>query len=233
MLKEARDHIDASVDETLWVDDRHLHPEDGEAVFDEGKDAVRELTTFMDAGAEWRSQALLAILHLVVADQVLAGVAIEEAAENCVSSDCRKELEQARDTFSEAKRLLSDGQYEACVPYFAKSWEAAQEALNEAGQLHSAEATPSATPTTFSLGRNYPNPFNPLTTIGYSLPVEIDVRVEVFDPLGRRVALLVDETQPAGRHEITFDSGRLASGVYLYRVTAGSFVETRTMALLK
>ena len=233
MLEEARDHIDASLDEALWVDDRHLHPEDGEAVFDEGKDAVRELTTFMDADAEWRSQALLAILHLVVADQVLAGVATEEASENCVSSDCRKELEQARDTFSEAKRLLSDGQYEACVPYFAESWEAAQEALNEAGRLQSAEATPSATPTTFSLDRNYPNPFNPLTTIGYSLPVEIDVRVEVFDPLGRRVALLVDETQPAGRHEITFNSGRLASGIYLYRVTAGSFVETRTMALLK
>ena len=235
LLGEALDHVDASLAPDLWIDERHLEPDEGESVFDEEKDAVRELTRFVDIGSEWTPEALLSIRHLVVADQVLAGVAIEEGAAGCEKSDCGNELEKAREAWSEAQRLLSDEQYEAGVSQYAKAWEAAQKALNEMGNGDEGKGNgkQSDIPTAFAVDRNYPNPFNPLTTIGYSLPVEIDVQVEVFDPLGRRVAMLVDERQPAGRHEVTFDSGRLASGVYLYRVTAGSFVETRSMALLR
>jgi len=88
-------------------------------------------------------------------------------------------------------------------------------------------------PGEFSLFQNYPNPFNPVTVIGYQLPAQSDVRLEVYDMLGRRVALLVDGLVQAGTHEITFDASMLASGVYLYRLTAGEFVQTRQMVLVK
>ncbi len=80
---------------------------------------------------------------------------------------------------------------------------------------------------------NYPNPFNPVTVIRYELPQNSQVRLEVFDMLGRRVAVLVDGLIEAGTHEIPFDASNLASGVYLYRLTAGQVVQTRQMVLVK
>jgi beta-galactosidase len=92
---------------------------------------------------------------------------------------------------------------------------------------------PTGLPAAFWLEQNYPNPFNPTTTIAYQLPAALDVRLVVYDLLGREVAVLVDERKPAGSYESTFDARELASGVYLYRLTAGSAVETKKMAVLK
>jgi len=89
------------------------------------------------------------------------------------------------------------------------------------------------TPQNFKLHNNYPNPFNPSTNINFDLPQNQDVRLEVFDLLGRRVALLVDETMTAGFHSVTFDASSLTSGVYFYRIQAGSFVKTQKMMLVK
>jgi hypothetical protein len=89
------------------------------------------------------------------------------------------------------------------------------------------------TPQNFKLHNNYPNPFNPSTNINFDLPQAQDVRLEVFDLLGRRVALLVDESLAAGFHSVTFDASALTSGVYFYRIQAGSFVKTQKMMLVK
>ena len=97
----------------------------------------------------------------------------------------------------------------------------------------SLEETLAELPQEFSLGQNYPNPFNPATTIRYELPQRADVRLEVYDILGRRVALLVDGTQTTGRYEVRFDASRFASGTYLYRLIAGDYVEVRKMMLIK
>ena len=83
------------------------------------------------------------------------------------------------------------------------------------------------------LEANYPNPFNPVTTIRYGLPQSANVRLEVYNTLGQRVAVLVDEEREAGWHEITFHGGNLASGVYLYRLKAADFEQIRPMLLLK
>jgi photosystem II stability/assembly factor-like uncharacterized protein len=83
------------------------------------------------------------------------------------------------------------------------------------------------------LGYNYPNPFNPTTVVSYRLPAESHVKLVVYDLLGREVALLVNEKKTAGTHEVTFDGSGLASGVYLYRLTAGSFIQTRKMTIVK
>ena len=79
----------------------------------------------------------------------------------------------------------------------------------------------------FQLHENYPNPFNPSTTIRYELPKASIVRLSVYDILGREVSVLVNERKNAGAYQVKFDAAGLASGLYLYRLTAGSFVQTR------
>ena len=91
----------------------------------------------------------------------------------------------------------------------------------------------SGLPEVFSLSQNYPNPFNPSTVIAYALPGEVDVRLEVFNLLGERVALLVDEKMPAGYHSVTFDGQGLSSGLYFYRIRAGDFEQTKKLALVR
>jgi len=88
-------------------------------------------------------------------------------------------------------------------------------------------------PTDFALHQNYPNPFNPVTTISYSLPVKSQVELVVYNTLGESVTQLVNEEKVAGRYEAKFDATALPSGIYFYRIRAGSFTETRKMILLK
>jgi hypothetical protein len=88
-------------------------------------------------------------------------------------------------------------------------------------------------PASFMLSQNYPNPFNPTTKIVFTLSNRTEVRLEVFDVLGRKVATLVDGVQEAGRHLIDFDGSALNSGVYFYRLKAGAEVQTKRMILVK
>ena len=85
----------------------------------------------------------------------------------------------------------------------------------------------------FNVRQNYPNPFNPTTRIEFTLPSTLDVRLDVYSVTGQRVATLVNEQREAGVHTVDFDATRLASGIYIYRVSAGEFVQTRTMTLVK
>jgi hypothetical protein len=86
---------------------------------------------------------------------------------------------------------------------------------------------------TNGLGQNYPNPFNPQTTIGFSIAQPSRVTLSVFNVRGQLVQTLVDDEMAAGTHTVPFNADRLASGVYFYKLNAGSFTETRRMVLLK
>jgi hypothetical protein len=88
-------------------------------------------------------------------------------------------------------------------------------------------------PENYSLLQNYPNPFNPSTKISFSLPKAGDVKLVVFDILGREIATLVNGFTGAGNHTVDFNAANLSSGVYLYKIQAGDFTETRKMILMK
>lgn len=81
--------------------------------------------------------------------------------------------------------------------------------------------------------QNFPNPFNPSTKIRYSLPEASFATVKIYDMIGNEVATLINEEQPAGNYEVDFNAAGLSSGMYLYRLQAESFVETKKMILLK
>jgi hypothetical protein len=88
-------------------------------------------------------------------------------------------------------------------------------------------------PTEYALRQNYPNPFNPVTTIKYQLPEKANVQLDVFNILGQRVATLVNAEQVAGYYQIPFDAKALSSGIYFYRITAGTFVKSQKMLLMR
>ncbi len=90
-----------------------------------------------------------------------------------------------------------------------------------------------AMPFRFSLSQNYPNPFNPTTQIRYALPAGGFVSLKVFNVLGSEVATLVNEQRAAGSYEVEFNAGHLSSGIYFYRLQAGTFVDTKKFILLK
>jgi len=88
-------------------------------------------------------------------------------------------------------------------------------------------------PKEFKLEQNFPNPFNPTTTIQYQLPQDAKVTLKVYDILGSEVATLINAEQEAGYYEVNWNASNLASGVYIYRLQTGSFVSVKKMMLLR
>jgi hypothetical protein len=88
-------------------------------------------------------------------------------------------------------------------------------------------------PISHALGQNYPNPFNPVTSIRYQLPEQCHVNLKIFDVLGREITTLVNEQKEAGEYNVIWNAEGIFSGVYFYRMTAGSFSETKKLLLLR
>jgi hypothetical protein len=99
--------------------------------------------------------------------------------------------------------------------------------------LLSKKETDNQIPTEYYLAQSYPNPFNPSATIGYGLPADAQVRITIYDILGRAIQTLVNERQTAGYHQITWNAGSFPSGTYLYRIQAGDYSASKKMQLLK
>lgn len=101
------------------------------------------------------------------------------------------------------------------------------------GTMVGVENTRNNIPAKYTLSQNYPNPFNPSTVISYALPKAGNVKITVYDVLGREVQTLVNEYKPAGTYEITFDGSSLSSEFYFYRITTEGFSDVKKMVLIK
>jgi hypothetical protein len=104
---------------------------------------------------------------------------------------------------------------------------------NYIAAVTSVHQSESSIPLKFQLFHYYPNPFNPTTTIRFSLPQRSHVTLKVFDVLGREVATLVNGELKTGQHSVVFDAKILPNGVYFYRLTAGPFVQQQKMIVVK
>jgi hypothetical protein len=112
--------------------------------------------------------------------------------------------------------------------------------INEAGFWYQAQdfittikQTSNDLPKEFRLEQNYPNPFNPSTTIVFALPKSALVNLKIYNLLGEEVTTLITEQQAAGIHKLNWDARGLASGVYLYRLEAGEFMQTKKLILMR
>jgi len=101
------------------------------------------------------------------------------------------------------------------------------------GPVNGLQAIGNEIPKEFKLIQNYPNPFNPNTRIRFDLPKNVNVKLTIYDMLGREIETIVNEHLNAGRYEVVFDASKYTSGVYYYRLNAGEFVETKKMILVK
>lgn len=133
-----------------------------------------------------------------------------------------------RDTYLAA---LSDSMMNATHVYVPGDVESAVITFETFGTNN--ETNFSDLPAKFFLSENYPNPFNPTTNISFTLPIASDVVLTVHNILGQKVAEIVNQRMSAGTHTVNFDASNLASGVYLYRMQAGAFVQNKRMMLIK
>jgi hypothetical protein len=101
------------------------------------------------------------------------------------------------------------------------------------GLLSDVKSDETTLPDNFKLEQNYPNPFNPSTTISFSIPVEGNVSLKIFNTIGQDIATIVNENLSAGSYSFQWNAQKLISGVYFYRLTSNKFTETRKMILLK
>ena len=89
------------------------------------------------------------------------------------------------------------------------------------------------TPTKFSLGKNYPNPFNPLTNIDYEISKDADITLDLYDIRGTHIKNLINEKKSAGSHKFLLDANQLSSGVYFYTMVANGITRTEKLVLMK
>lgn len=234
---KATQRIDESLAADLWLDGNHLTNK-GKKVFDKEKDATVELMEkiLKNYTGQTYTDALAAILHLVTGDATLAQVAINEVECNGVPA-CVRELAKANDEMAKGQTDSAQGRYDKAIDHYRKAWEsamkAAGKALSKPGSDENGEM-----PSSYALFQNYPNPFNPATLIRFALPVDAEVSIEVFNVLGQKVADLVNGKLAAGYHTLPFDATSLASGVYIYRMSAReesgeNFLAVRKMMLVR
>lgn len=148
------------------------------------------------------------------------------------------------------KSTLTDGSFGTLRFELNKGWEEAVPVVsidrlrwNEGTEMKAVgniEISPITTglveaelPTEFMLEQNFPNPFNPSTTVRFALPQASDVHLTVFNALGQTVAVLVNQPMNAGNHTVQFDASKLSSGMYFYRINAGNYTKTMKMMLVK
>ncbi len=232
-LQDAIEYVVKSLTGKYWTDATHPSPKHGRKVFDEHKRAVDKLQDVVASASNIAAATQSVIDDLIALDFLFATTALTDAntPECDAKKKCRKEISSAKKELDKAIAKRDAGDFTKSIDNLKKVWEHARKALDKAAGK--AGADEAGVPGKFDLSPNYPNPFNPITLIRYTLPEAVDVRLVIFDVLGRRVRTLVDGPQAVGNHQVTFDALELPSGMYFYVLRAGDFSKTRVMILVK
>lgn len=239
-VEKAIESIDKSLESELWADPDRLTKK-GNKVFDEEKHAVKELTDkkFGDLFSG-------AINHLLAADLTLAQVAINDAVVACNGDKhCQHEIDKANEELAKAAKELADNDYEKAIDHYKNAWEHAQKAVKKSVEESAANNSQEdavnnsvTIPESFTLNQNYPNPFNPSTVIKFGIPEASFVTLKIYNMLGQEIKTLVSGEKAAGYYNIQWNGDNnygspVASGAYIYRITAGSNVVNKKMILMK
>jgi hypothetical protein len=239
-LAKAIDRIERSLNPDLWTDASHPDSKHGHKIFDEEKKAVKELQDMIEETTDCDDVLQAAIDALVATDLMLVDVAISEVS--CSTGKCEKDLAKAEEARADALAYLDEGREDKAIDELKYAWSKVKKHSSISNSIHvdqtfaftaETDLQTAELPTEFALTGNYPNPFNPQTSITFSMPEAATVRLTVYDLLGRQVALLVDGNLAAGKHEVRFDATNLPSGQYLYRLTTPKGEFTKMMMLLK
>ena len=257
-IERAMQHIQKSLNEKLWEDDRTLTKK-GKKVFSEEKQAVRELMQIVglargnedddsdsddddssDGGRGGRQEevdeevrdAILSVIgDLVSADEVLAGLAIERAI---AEGGRAREIASAEKEMVRAEREIGREHYDKAIEHYKKAWDHAQKAMRRGSKDDDRRDKPTVMrPDRFVLSQNHPNPFNPETEIRYALPERSYVRLSIYNLLGQEIERLVDREQSAGYHTALWDASGMSGGVYLCRMISGEFRAVRKLMLIR
>ena len=215
----------------ILPDGNHLSDR-GKKVYNEMKDASKDLKKIKD-----KSNVYTAVIEvqerLYTASVIFASMAYDEALAICNDDKCEKKLEKAQKDFNKAAKEYAKGHYEHAIDSLRKAWEDVYKTGLILPKESEEDIAGNDVPTEFALEQNYPNPFNPSTEIRFQVPEASYVQIKVYDILGKVVATLIDEQKNAGVYNVFWDAGTLASGVYIYTMQAGSFVQTKKLLLMK
>jgi len=241
-LLEALTWLSWNADSTKWVDPLHSARDHATDHFTRDRDAVNILDDSREEFGEHELMLTSMIDRTVGLDYAMAELAVNEAEAACGGSKkCKKAVTKARKDLSNAIKDLNKNKPGKAIDEMRKAWDRVIKyvpegtskgfVVDEEVEIEIEEVE--LLPTDYTLDQNYPNPFNPVTTIEFAIPQAVEVNLVVYDALGREVEVLVNGTMEAGRHRVRFDAGRLPSGVYLYRLSAGSYSRVSKMVLLK
>lgn len=244
---KALKHAEKNLLTKIWTDalpsEKH-----GKKVFDNDKQIVKALEDVLERDGFGSDVAEFLLTLTLDLDRAIVTHAIDKAqadidARVCANGKsgkkCRKqidsakeELEKAMEELADADAEIADGDFDKAVDQLKKAWDKAIKSQDDVAGKGFWEDDEDL-PVEFALEQNYPNPFNPVTTVEFALPEMSEVRLEVFDVLGRRVQTLVNGPMDAGYHSVQFNAERLASGIYLYRIHAGAYTKVQRMVLMK
>ena len=163
---------------------------------------------------------------------IFAEMAIEDASQNCVVSNCEELIQTANSELGNALKGYNKDLFINVLNHLTNAWKHAEDALGTNLKKENENIT-SQLPTVYGLEQNYPNPFNPTTQINYQLPENNHVTLQVYDILGNLVTTLINGEIEAGYHSVTWNASGIASGIYFYILRSGNFVSTKKLILLK
>jgi flagellar hook assembly protein FlgD len=129
-------------------------------------------------------------------------------------------------------RGYEDDLFVNSINHYTNAWKFAQNMMGNKLRKETASIETNI-PDKYGIEQNYPNPFNPSTQIQFQLPENNSVKLQIFDILGNLVTTLVDEQMEAGYHSVNWSASNLASGIYFYRMSSGTFIKTMKLMLLK